>query len=97
MRASSSSLIASGLSPSTARAFGWMYTAGMVVTINEAYMPLKLTAPGITDEEFQELCEEYEDFRVEYSAEGDLLVMPPTDPETSAKNLQIASQSIPVS
>ena len=52
----------------------------MVVTVDEAYMPLTLTAPGITDEQFQELCEQYENYRVEYTAEGDLLVMPPTDP-----------------
>ena len=64
----------------------------MVVTVDEAYMPLTLTAPGITDEQFHELCEQYENYRVEYTAEGDLLVMPPTDPETSARNLEIAAQ-----
>ena len=48
----------------------------MVVTVDDVYMPLTLTAPGITDEQFQELCEQYEDYRVEYTAEGDLLVMP---------------------
>ena len=64
----------------------------MVVTVDDAYMPLTLTAPGITDEQFEEFCAKYEDYRVEYTAEGDLLVMPPTDPETSSRNLQIAAQ-----
>ena len=52
----------------------------MVVTVDEAYMLLTVTAPGITDEQFQELCKQCEGYRVEYTAEGDLLVMPPTDP-----------------
>ena len=48
----------------------------MVVTVDDAYMPLTLTAPGITDEQFEEFCAKYEDYRVEYTAEGDLLVIP---------------------
>ena len=64
----------------------------MLVTVDDAYMPLTLTAPGITDEQFEEFCAKYEDYRVEYTSEGDLLVMPPTDPETSSRNLQIAAQ-----
>ena len=64
----------------------------MVVTVDDVYMPLTLTAPGITDEQFEELCEQYEDYRVEYSAEGDLLVMPPTDEETGMRNSDINYQ-----
>ena len=64
----------------------------MVVTVDDVYMPLTLTAPGITDEQFQELCEQYEDYRVEYTAEGDLLVMPPTDEETGIRNSRINTQ-----
>ena len=64
----------------------------MVVTVDDAYMPLTLSAPGITDEQFQGLCAHYADYRVEYTAEGDLLVMPPTDPETSSRNLEIGMQ-----
>ena len=64
----------------------------MVVTVDEIYLPLTLSAPGITDEQFQELCAQYEDYRVEYTAEGDLLVMPPTDPETGIRNTEITAQ-----
>ena len=64
----------------------------MVVTVDDAYMPLTLSAPGISDEQFQELCEQYENYRVEYTAEGDLLVMPPTDPETGIRNTEITAQ-----
>ena len=64
----------------------------MVVTVDDAYMPLTLTAPGITDEQFEEFCAKYEDYRVEYTAEGDLLVMPPTDPETGVRNARIIYQ-----
>ena len=64
----------------------------MVVTVDEIYLPLTLSAPGITDEQFVELCAQYEDYRVEYTAEGDLLVMPPTDPETGIRNSQIIYQ-----
>ena len=64
----------------------------MVVTVDDVYMPLTLTVPGITDEQFEELCVKYEDYRVEYTAEGDLLVMPPTDEETGIRNSRINTQ-----
>ena len=60
--------------------------------VEEAYLPLTLTAPGITDAQFQELCEQYADFRVEYTADGELLVMPPTDSETGSRNAEITFQ-----
>ena len=68
------------------------YNRGMVVTVDEIYLPLTLCAPGITDDRFDELCELYEDFRVEYTAEGDVLVMPPTDEETGMRNSSINYQ-----
>ena len=67
------------------------YNRGMVVTVDDVYMPLTLSAPGITDGKFRELCEHYADYRVEYTAEGALLVMPPTDPETSSRNPCLSS------
>jgi len=69
------------------------YNRGMLM-VEESHLPLTITVPGITDEQFQELCEKYDNFRVEYTAEGDLIVMPPTDPETSSQNLLIAAQLI---
>ncbi len=36
--------------------------------------------------------EQYADYRLEYTAEGDLLIMPPTDPETGARNAIIIEE-----
>ncbi|HEY3738825.1 MAG TPA: Uma2 family endonuclease [Bryobacteraceae bacterium] len=48
--------------------------------------------PNITDAQFQDLCDQYENYQVEYTADGELLVMPLADPETSSRNLWIASE-----
>ena len=64
----------------------------MVVAVDEIYLPLTLTAPELTDEAFQEFCELYPDYRIEYTAEGDLLVMLPTDEETGVRNSSINQQ-----
>ncbi len=61
----------------------------MVMMVADTYLPVSLSVPGITDEQFQEFCEQYADYRLEYTAEGELLIMPPTDPETSARNAMI--------
>ena len=63
-----------------------------MLMVEEAYLPLTLTVPGITDAQFMKLCQQYENFRVEYTAEGVLLVMPPTDSGTSKKNSWITYQ-----
>ncbi len=63
-----------------------------MVTVEEAYLPLTLSAPGLTDAQFQEFCEQYADYRLEYTAEGELVIMPPTDPETSARNAVLTFQ-----
>ena len=41
-----------------------------MVTVEETYLPLTLSTPGLTDTQFQEFCEQYADFRLEYTAEG---------------------------
>jgi len=63
-----------------------------MVTVAEEYMPLTLYVPGMTDGQFQEFCEQYADYRLEYSAEGELIVMPPTDPDTGARNARIIGE-----
>ncbi len=63
-----------------------------MVTVAEEYMPLTLYVPGMTDGQFQGFCEQYADYRLEYSAEGDLIVMPPTDRRTSKRNSRIVFQ-----
>jgi len=63
-----------------------------MLMVEESHLPLTITVPGITDEQFQELCEKYDNFRIEYTAEGDVIVMPPTDPETGVRNGVITGQ-----
>lgn len=64
----------------------------MVMMLEETYLPVTLSAPGLTDEGFQEFCERYPEYRLEYTAEGDLIIMPFTDPETGVRNSQITRQ-----
>ncbi len=40
------------------------------------YLPVTLHKPDLTEEEWFEFCSKYDDFRIEYSAEGDLILMP---------------------
>jgi Uma2 family endonuclease len=47
-----------------------------MVTVEEIYLPLTLSAPGLTDAQFQDFCEQYADFRLEYTAEGELVIKP---------------------
>jgi len=63
-----------------------------MVTVEEIYLPLTLSAPGLTDAQFQEFCEQYADYRLEYTAEGELIIMPPTDPETGIRNATVTAQ-----
>ena len=57
--------------------------------VEETYVPLTLSAPSMSDREFQDLCDQYSDYLIEYSADGEITIMPPTDPETSARNATI--------
>jgi len=55
-------------------------------TINlEDLLPATFTAPELTDEQFLALCELFPDATLEYTEEGEILVMPPTDPLNSAR------------
>jgi Uma2 family endonuclease len=51
----------------------------------EKHLPATLTAPGLSEADFLALAEEFPDCFLEYTAEGTVLIMPPTDPETSAR------------
>lgn len=48
----------------------------------ETFLPAMLTAPELTEAEFVALCEQFPDSMLEYSRDGTLIIMPPTDPET---------------
>ena len=63
-----------------------------MVMVQEAYLPMTLFVPGISDAQFQEFCRQYADFRLEYTGEGELIIMPPTDRRTSLRNAKIGFQ-----
>jgi Uma2 family endonuclease len=59
----------------------------------ETWLTLHLSpAVELTDEQFFELCQLNSDVRLERTAEGDIVVMPPTGGETSNRNLGISGQ-----
>ena len=45
------------------------------------HLPATFTAPGLNEAQFLALCEKYPDCTLEYTADGTVIVMPPTDPE----------------
>ena len=51
----------------------------------EDMLPATFTAPGLTEEQFLALCQKFPDAFLEYTADGTVIVMPPTDPESSAR------------
>jgi Uma2 family endonuclease len=54
---------------------------------------LKLTpAINLTDDQLFELCQLNRDWRIEYTAQGELIVMPPTGGETSNRNAEVTFQ-----
>ena len=64
----------------------------MVFQIDEAYLPATLTARPMTDEEFAEFCDQHPDLFFEMTAEGEILIMPPTRTLTGARNTEILGQ-----
>jgi Uma2 family endonuclease len=60
----------------------------------ENLLPATFTAPGLSEEEFLELCEKFPDAFLEYTADGTVIVMPPTDPENGALGAEVLSQLV---
>jgi Uma2 family endonuclease len=50
-----------------------------------------LTRP-VTHREFEQLCREYPDLRLELTSSGELIVMPPAGMETDHRNLNLTTQ-----
>jgi Uma2 family endonuclease len=53
---------------------------------------LQPASTPLTDEQFLELCALYPDYRIETTAEGDILIMPPAHPRTGQRNAAITFQ-----
>jgi Uma2 family endonuclease len=55
-------------------------------------LPATFTAPGLSEAEFLELCARFPDAMVEYTSDGTVIVMPPTDPESGASVHEVGKQ-----
>jgi len=53
---------------------------------------LQPAATPLSDAQFLALCSQYPDFRIETTAEGDILIMPPAHPRTGQRNAAITHQ-----
>lgn len=56
------------------------------------FLPATFTAPELTDDQFLAVCEQFPDAMVEYTEEGEILVMPPTDPLNSARVARVVQR-----
>lgn len=71
-----------------------VYTEGMQLVVDdwESQAPVILHPPPMTDEEFVRFCERYPDHQIECSAEGEIIIMPPTYSEGSYRNGEVCGQ-----
>jgi Uma2 family endonuclease len=61
--------------------------------IDVAHMlPAILTAPGLTEAQFVKLRQEFPDAIVEYTADGEIIIIPGTDFESGERGLEVAAQ-----
>ena len=64
----------------------------MAFLIDEHYLPATLTVPPMSDQGFADFCAEHPDLFFEMTADGELLVMPPTFSFTGTQNNEILRQ-----
>ncbi len=74
-------------------------TAAMSQTLtiepqHETALTLNVKSIGLTEEQFELLCRDNQDLRIELSAEGELILMPPTGTTTGWRNGKIIYQLI---
>ncbi len=55
-------------------------------------LPATFTAPGLSEAEFLELAAKFPDATVEYTRDGTITIMPPTDPESGASVNEVCKQ-----
>src|ERR1700689_4070681 len=51
----------------------------------EKLLPATFTCPGMSEADFLALCAQFPDQTLEYTDDGTVIVMPPTDRKTSAR------------
>ena len=57
-----------------------------------AWLPATFTAPGLNEEQFLALCEKFPDCLLEYTVDGTVIIMPPTDPDSSKRVTEVVGQ-----
>lgn len=55
-------------------------------------MPVILHPPAMTDDQYYDLCQRYEGFRVERMQDGSIVIMSPTGWETGFRNSELSMQ-----
>ena len=63
--------------------------------LDDAYIPpelIALTHRTVTPEQFEQLCAEYDDWRLELTSTGELIVMPGTSLRTGRRNANLTAQ-----
>ena len=58
----------------------------------EEHLPATFTAPGLSEKEFLELCAKFPDAMVEYTKDGTVTLMPPTDFESGKRVKEVVRQ-----
>lgn len=64
----------------------------MTFTIDDAFLPATLTARPMTDQQFADFCAGHPDLFFEMSAEGEIIVMPPSFSMTGVRNARLMVQ-----
>jgi Uma2 family endonuclease len=74
-------------------AHGTPETLRLTLVTSARHLPLRIR-PAVppTDDELYEMCQANRELRVERTAEGELLIMPPTGGKTGNRNLRLAAQ-----
>src|ERR1700674_994031 len=58
----------------------------------EIYLVLDVSGLGLTDDQFFRLCRDNDDFHIEMSGEGELIIMSPNRPTTGRKHAKIVQR-----
>lgn len=64
----------------------------MMLAIDEAFLPAKLTAPEMSDEQFAEFCAQYADYFIEMTADGEIVIRLPEYPLHGMRNGHIGAE-----
>ncbi len=64
----------------------------LIIDNVEQQAPVILHPPPMSDDEFFDFCGLYPAFRIERSAEGEIIIMPPTGLETGYRNNDLSTQ-----